>query len=98
MTPPYTSFSPQQDEVQFSDDPHFALHGKILLLVFLSLFFLLFVFILVIPWLKKRAGRSHHSEADEDSVEGQNNTAPSHNWFRRRRKEDVTLFHATVEN
>ncbi|TKY47183.1 hypothetical protein E2542_SST29240 [Spatholobus suberectus] len=101
MTPYTYSFGPQQEDgVQFSDDKHFALHGKILLLVFLTVFFLLFVFVLMVPWLKKRAGRSHDSETDEDSTEGQNNT-PSHNWFRRRRKEDVTpcqQHHATVEN
>ncbi|KAH1225823.1 hypothetical protein GmHk_11G032645 [Glycine max] len=91
-TYPYTSFSPQQqqqevDEVQFSDDKHFSLHGKILLFVFLSAFFLLFVFVLMIPWLKNHARGSHDSGTEEDSIEFQNNTA-SQNWFRRRRKED----------
>ncbi|KAK7333199.1 hypothetical protein VNO80_29964 [Phaseolus coccineus] len=98
---PNTSFSPQQeDEVQFSDDKHFALHGKILLLVFISVFFLLFIFVLMLPWLRKRRG-SHDSGTDEDSnIEAQNNpSTPSHNWFRRRRKEDITLCqHVTEEN
>ncbi|XP_027933502.1 uncharacterized protein LOC114189007 [Vigna unguiculata] len=92
---PNTSLSPQQeDEIQFSDDKNFALHGKILLLVFLSVFFLLFIFVLMIPWLRKRRG-SHDSGTEEDSnIESQNNnpSTPSHNCFRRRRKEDVTLF------
>ncbi|CAJ1960431.1 unnamed protein product [Sphenostylis stenocarpa] len=102
MTPyPNTSYSSQQeDEVQLSDDKHFALHGKILLLLFLSAFSLIFVFVLIIPWLKKLRG-SHDSGTDEDSnTESQNNTSTlSHNWFRRRRKEEVTLCqHATEEN
>lgn len=93
-TYPYTSFSPQQqqqevDEVQFSDDKHFSLHGKILLFVFLSAFFLLFVFVLMIPWLKRRARGSHDSGTDEDSIGVQNNSTPSYNWFRGRRKEDA---------
>ncbi|KAK7301706.1 hypothetical protein RJT34_12578 [Clitoria ternatea] len=84
MSTPYTSFSPQQqqDGIQISDDKHFALHGEILLFVFVTLFFLIFVFFLMMPCLKNHTRGSRESETDEDSIGGQNynnTTIPSHN-------------------
>ncbi|KAL2332994.1 hypothetical protein Fmac_014207 [Flemingia macrophylla] len=101
----YTSFSPQpqeDDQVQFSHDKHFALHGKILLLSFLTIFFVLFAFVLLFPCMRKRFTNSHDgSGTDDDFVEDRHNT-PSHDMFRRRIKEDVTPGHrnhqATMEN
>ncbi|WVY93341.1 hypothetical protein V8G54_032429 [Vigna mungo] len=99
---PNTSFSPQQeDEVQFSRDKNFALHGKILLLVFLSAFVILFIFVLMMPWLRKRRGSRDSGTEEDSNIEGQNNpSTPSHNCFRRTRKEDVTVLcqHVTEEN
>ena len=78
MTPCTHYYGPQQqqlDEVPFSEDKHFALHGEIVLLVLVTVFFLFIVFILMIPRLKKRATRSHESETEGDSniIAGHNN-------------------------
>ncbi|KAJ1376445.1 putative transmembrane protein [Sesbania bispinosa] len=86
MATPYTSYSPQQleDGVQFSDDKHYALHGKIMLLVIVITFSLFLMFILMIPCLKNRVRRSHESETDgSDSIAGRK---------RRSSKEDITEF------
>lgn len=88
MTTPYTSLSPQQlDGVQFSDDKNFALQGKIMLLVLVSIFSLFILLILMLPCLKKHVRRSHELERDGDSMVGQK--IPYY-WFIKRRKEDVT--------
>ncbi|KAG2394930.1 uncharacterized protein HKW66_Vig0076950 [Vigna angularis] len=90
----------QEDEVQFSRDKNFALHGKILLLVFLSAFLLLFIFVLMMPWLRKRRASRDSGTEEDSNIESQNNpSTPSHNCFRRTRKEDDTLCqHVTQEN
>ncbi|XP_054793600.1 uncharacterized protein LOC129299175 [Prosopis cineraria] len=72
-----SSLSPQHqqqgDEIQFSHDKHFALHGLITLLTVVSVFFLFILFILTIPCLKRAASSAATgSEAegrrdDEDS-------------------------------
>lgn len=93
MTPYTDSYSPQQlEEAQFSHDKNFAKHGKIMLLVLVMIFSLFFVFILMIPCLKKRRARgSHERETGGDfTIAGQIRSTPSH-LFLGRRKEDTTL-------
>lgn len=97
MTPYTSSSSPQQvDEVQFSDDKNFALHGKIMLVVLVIVFSLFILFILMVPCLKMRARRlSHESETSDgggaDSIAGLHKVpSPCSRFLSRRRKEDLT--------
>ncbi|KAI9109083.1 hypothetical protein K1719_019706 [Acacia pycnantha] len=73
MLSPSSSPSPQQqgDEVQFSDDKHFALHGLITLLIAVVVFFLFIVFIIfIIPCLKRPASSSSAENSEEGRHEG----------------------------
>jgi hypothetical protein len=76
MTP---ADSPQQldvDEVGFSEDKNYALNGKIMFLVLVILFSLFMVLIFMIPYLKKRARRSHESETSHGDFREESNSIP----------------------
>lgn len=76
MTP---ADSPQQldvDEVGFSEDKNYALNGKIMFLVLVIVFSLFMVLILMIPYLKKRARRSHESETSLGDSMAESNRIP----------------------
>lgn len=45
--------NPQRDELLFSDDPEFALHGQIMMLVFVLVFALFLVFLLFLLYVKR---------------------------------------------
>jgi len=76
MTP---ADSPQQqddDGVGFSDDKNYALNGKIMFVVLVIVFSLFMVLILIIPYLKKRARRSHESETSQGDFREESNSIP----------------------
>ncbi|KAJ0088298.1 hypothetical protein Patl1_31400 [Pistacia atlantica] len=58
---PGNSSGYQKDEVLFSDDPNFALHGEIMMLIFVLLFVIFLFFLLVSLYLKKRSKGPHHT-------------------------------------
>jgi len=45
--------NPQRDELHFSEDPDFALHGQIMMLVFVLVFALFLVFLLFLLYVKR---------------------------------------------
>ncbi|GLU02564.1 hypothetical protein SLE2022_198100 [Rubroshorea leprosula] len=52
-----------QDGLLFSNDRHYALHGEILLLVFVLAFIIFLALIILIPWLRRGRNRSSRPEA-----------------------------------
>lgn len=56
---PGNSSDYQKDGVLFSNDRNFAVHGEIVMLIFLLLFVIFFVFLLASLYLKKRSNGAH---------------------------------------
>lgn len=57
---PGNSSGYQKDEVRFSADPNFALHGEIMMLIFVLLFVIFLFVLLVSLYLKKRSTNGPH--------------------------------------
>ncbi|KAK9986174.1 hypothetical protein SO802_031125 [Lithocarpus litseifolius] len=53
LSPIMAPNNPQRDELLFSEDPHFALHGEILMLVLVLFFALFLVFLLFFLYVKR---------------------------------------------
>lgn len=61
MSPGNSSGHDQKDELLFSDDPNFALHGEIMMLIFVLLF-IIFLFVLLFSlYMKKLYNGGDHS-------------------------------------
>lgn len=99
LSPSPLSPQQQEDELQFSHDNHFALHGLITLLVVLFVFFLFIVFIFIIPFLKRRSSSSSSSAATteagrhEDEAEDSNVAERTIALSSRHRDEDYNPTH-----
>ncbi|KAF9675694.1 hypothetical protein SADUNF_Sadunf09G0059100 [Salix dunnii] len=62
-----TTYTPQQQgEPLYVHDKHFGLHGEVLMIVVVGIFFIFLVSLLLFPCLKRR--RTPDSEDDSDST------------------------------
>ncbi|KAI8523539.1 hypothetical protein RHMOL_Rhmol13G0082000 [Rhododendron molle] len=61
---PYTPRT-QQNELQIKHDKHYGMHGKVMALTIISIFSLLILSLISVPYLRRRRGRENVSESSE---------------------------------
>ncbi|KAG5515077.1 hypothetical protein RHGRI_036198 [Rhododendron griersonianum] len=63
---PYTPRT-QQNELQIKHDKHYGMHGKVMALIIISIFSLLILSLIFVPYLRRRRarGRENVSESSE---------------------------------